>query len=373
MSRTLTLRSWSPDTQILLTSRRIIVGLMIPGFGLTVILLALFQYAARNPVSRRYVDRVSFRLLTYALIAHFVFCITFPVSSLTVHPGWSCDLLTFITNLSLMFSAGIFFCIALNLPWDAVNETCWYRSTDPEAMLRWLIGTQTFWIVLFAAGEVVAFVVIIGYLLSYMLETRRSHADTESRPQTTDSSEASHRPGLTILMFRNIILRVALYPTVSCVLNLSTAVIDLYESRNYARKHPGSVELTWKLNLTDLSILAGRPLIYGLLAAIDPSFIRALRALRHPANESTTQSHDLGRSTLCLSTVIDIPPEETYREAHVRRYRAQMSETATIPRLGTTLEEVRERRFDEEQDQRGMTVNAPAPTQRQSIDVACHI
>jgi hypothetical protein len=36
-------------------------------------------------------------------------------------------------------------------------------------MLRWLIGTQTFWIVLFAAGEVMAFVVIVGYLLSYMV------------------------------------------------------------------------------------------------------------------------------------------------------------------------------------------------------------
>ncbi|KAJ7870996.1 hypothetical protein B0H14DRAFT_3860853 [Mycena olivaceomarginata] len=141
--------------------------------------------------------------------------------------------------------------------WDAVNETCWYRSTDPEAMLRWLIGTQTFWIVLFAAGEVMAFVVIVGYLLSYMLETRCSHADVGSQAQMTHSSEASHRPGLTILMFRNIILRVALYPIVSCVLNLSTAAIDLYESRNYARKHPGSVELRWRLNLTDLAILAG--------------------------------------------------------------------------------------------------------------------
>ncbi|KAF8191049.1 hypothetical protein K438DRAFT_1970790 [Mycena galopus ATCC 62051] len=368
MSRTLNLRSWSPDTRIL---RRVIVGLMTPGFGLTVILLALFQYAAWNPLSRRYVDRVSFRLLTYALMAHLVFCVTFPVSSLIVHPGWACDLLTFITNLSLMFSAGIFFCIALNLPWDAVNETCWYRSTDPEAMLRWLIGTQTFWIVLFAAGEVAAFVVIVGYLLSYMLETRRSHAD--SRPQTNDSSEASHCPGLTILMFRNIILRVGLYPIVSCALNISAAVIDFCESRNYARKYPGSVEFRSRLNLADLAILSGRPLIYGLLAVTDPSFIRALRALRHPENKSTTQLHDLGRSALCFSTIIDIPAEETYCEYqkdHARRYRAQMRETSTIPTLGTTLEEGKDRRLDEGQEQSGMTSNEPAPIQ---IDVVCHI
>jgi hypothetical protein len=91
------------------------------------------------------------------------------------------------------------------------------------------------------------------------------------------------------------------------------------------------------------------------------------------------QSHDPGRSALCLSTVIDIPPEVTYCEApqcdkdYVRRYRARTNETAAITRLGTTIEEAKERRLDEEQDQSGMTVNTPAPTQRPSIDVACHI
>jgi hypothetical protein len=100
-----------------------------------------------------------------------------------------------------------------------------YRITDPETRLRWLIGTQTFRIVLFAVGEVVAFLVIVGYVVSYMVcrclqlntapamliphrqfETRCSHA--YSQPQATDSSQASHRPGLRILTFRNIILRV---------------------------------------------------------------------------------------------------------------------------------------------------------------------
>ncbi|KAJ7812267.1 hypothetical protein B0H14DRAFT_3478994 [Mycena olivaceomarginata] len=313
MSHTLNLISRSPDTQIL---TRVIVGLIAPGFGLMVVLLALFKYAAWNPVSRRYVDRVSLRLLTYALIAHLVFCVTFPMSSLNVHPGWQCDLLAFGMNLSLMFSAGVFFCIALNLlRWDAVNETCWYRITDPEARLRWLIGTQIFWIVLFAVGEVVAFLVI-GYVVSYMFKTRFKDSDVSQYHPTP------------------------LYPIVSCALNISTVVIDLYESRNYTRKHLMSTEL---------------------------SFIRALRALRHPEDESTTQPHDLGRSALCLSTVIDIPPE-TYCEAD-----KLMRETSTIPTLDKTLEEGNERRLDKGQDQSGMMMNAPGPTQRLSIDVVCHI
>ncbi|KAF7342515.1 hypothetical protein MVEN_01841700 [Mycena venus] len=395
MSRTLNLRSWSPDTQI----KGVIVGLMAPGFGLTLVLLGLFKYAAWNPVSRRYVDRVSFRLLTYALIAHLVFCATFPVSNLNVHAGLPCGLLSFGTNLSLMFSAGMFFCIALNLPLVlalrvngqkmeryyviGIAFTCLIVNLAPYAsgnfghMGRIQRDMLTFWIVLFATGEVAAFLVIVGYLLSYMLDTRRSHAD--SLPRTTDSSELSHRPGLRILMFRNIILRVGLYPIVSCVLNISTAVIDLYESQKYARKHLVATELSWRLNLADLTIYAGRPLIYGLLAVTDPSFIRALRALRHPKDEATTQSQDLGRSAPCLSTVIDMPLEETYGEADevekddVRRHRAQMRETSTIPTLGTTLEEGNERRLDEGQDQSGMTANAPALTQRPSIDVVCHI
>jgi hypothetical protein len=54
------------------TSLRVILGVIIPGLGLTTALLALYGYAAWKVVSRRYLDRVSFRLLTYALIAQCV-------------------------------------------------------------------------------------------------------------------------------------------------------------------------------------------------------------------------------------------------------------------------------------------------------------
>jgi hypothetical protein len=71
-------KSWSPDTQIqwhakaALRSTQIILGLIIPGMGLTTALLILCGYAAWNPVSRRYLDRVSFRLLIHALLAQYV-------------------------------------------------------------------------------------------------------------------------------------------------------------------------------------------------------------------------------------------------------------------------------------------------------------
>ncbi|KAJ6533313.1 hypothetical protein DFH09DRAFT_850683, partial [Mycena vulgaris] len=110
-------------------------------------------------------------------------------------------------QLSLMFSAGMFFCMALNLPlvlvyrvngqrmekyyilgtsvvcsacamsayasgslgWNAFSQVCWYRSDDPATMLRWIIGTRTLWILLVSVGEVIAFLTIMGYIIAYQV------------------------------------------------------------------------------------------------------------------------------------------------------------------------------------------------------------
>ncbi|KAF7343696.1 hypothetical protein MSAN_01949500 [Mycena sanguinolenta] len=354
------------------TYTHVILGLVIPGIGLTTVLLTLYGYAAWNTRSRRYLDRVSFRLLTYALVAHFCFGISFPISVLTVYPGRGCAVLSFLSNLTAVFSAGMFFSMAINLPlvlvfsvngrkmekyyvggitlislvpnlasyasgnlgWDDVNKTCWYHSKDPSATLRWLVGTQSVWILLASLGEVVSFMVILGYLVVYRLmpeDTLSSYAST-----------ASHRPGSTILRFRNIILRIGLYPLVSCILNISTTVIGLYLFENH-----GDPQTNWRLNLTGLAMNAGRPLIYGLFAATDPAFIRALRALRHPDNEPETLSQDRTRG-LEMSTIIylsqrsqdesSIYEREKYntsgssREAQMRRY--EMSTMVTNPEVG---------------------------------------
>jgi hypothetical protein len=97
-------------------SPRVILGLIIPGLGLTTTLLALFGYAAWNTVSRRYLDRVSFRLLTYAQVAQYVdlcsqvytthhaslvFGVSFSLSSLAGYTDWRCSLLSFLANVCL--------------------------------------------------------------------------------------------------------------------------------------------------------------------------------------------------------------------------------------------------------------------------------
>ncbi|KAK6987518.1 hypothetical protein R3P38DRAFT_3450199 [Favolaschia claudopus] len=348
--------AWTPAPDLCV---HMILGLLIPGMVLTVSFLLLCAYAAYNPVSKQYLDRVSFRLLIYALTAHVLFGIAFTIGAVQDNPGWRCDVISFVANSSLTFSAGMFFCMALNLPlvlaynvngrrmekfyvavtavicivlnivpyaagnteWTSMGSTCEYGSIDTIRMLRWLLTTQTVWIVLASVGELVAFLIIVGYLLAYALDQRHLHLN----PPGADSisSAASQRPGSRILRFRNIILRVGLYPLVSCLLNISTAVLDLYQM-----KHHEHSNLSWRLNLTDLAIFAGRPLIYGLLAATDPSFLRALHALRYPDGESRlsqgeASSHERGHrprraaaaaqaqtQSGCLTTVIDLREEE---------------------------------------------------------------
>ncbi|KAJ6507048.1 hypothetical protein C8R45DRAFT_971387 [Mycena sanguinolenta] len=330
MSLTLASRSWSPPPQIF---TQVIFALLMPGLGLTTVLLTLYGYAAWNPVSRRYLDRVMpLSALQLAHANHYLslcFGILFTIGTLKAYTGGRCALLSSFSNLCLVFSAGMFFSIAINLPlvlafnvngrkmekyyvigmtvvgivsniapyvtgnlrWD---ETCWYGNTNPSAMLRWLVGAQIVWILLASLGEVIAFTVIIGYLVAYRVVP-------EDTP-TSYPSTGSHRPGSTIMRFRNIILRIGLYPLASCILNISTAVLEFCVFQNHRKTPERSQQPVY------LAIYAARPLIYGLLAATDPSFIRALRALRHPQNESGTPSQI--RTPGLMSTIIYQPQDE---------------------------------------------------------------
>ncbi|KAJ6484196.1 hypothetical protein C8R45DRAFT_1000399 [Mycena sanguinolenta] len=355
--------SWSPAPQVF---TQVLLGLLVSGLVLTTVLLTLYGYAALNPVSRPYLDRVSFRLLTYALVAHLGFGISFIIAALAADTGRWCALMSTICNLCLVFSAGMFFSIAINLPlvlafnmngrkmekyyvigimfiglvsnvapyvsgnlrWD---ETCWYDNRNPSAMLRWLVSAQIVWILLASLGEVISFTIILGYLAVYRLLP-------ECTP-TSYPSISSHRPGSTILRFRNIILRIGLYPLVSCILNISTAVIEFCLFQNHQENLETSQQRVY------LAIYAGRPLIYGLLAATDPSFLRALRALRYPQHESETLSQ-IRTSGLMMSTIIDLPQDEISLDEQNRAdapgssLEAQMrrDETPTTPTPDTNAE-----------------------------------
>ncbi|KAJ7757180.1 hypothetical protein B0H14DRAFT_3599000 [Mycena olivaceomarginata] len=256
----------------------------ITGVVLPALLLLVIAYAAWNPVSRYYLNRVSFRLLSH-------FRRDFhPVFS---RPSAGCSFMAFFGLSILMFSACMFFCIALNLqlvlvhyvngnvmekfyyigsvavvailniaPYAAgqfgyYNGTCWFSNPRPDVQFRWLLGSQSVWMLLMSTGEVVSFLVILGYMY-------RMHS-----PMIQNL-----RP--PIVAHRSIILRIGLYPLLSCCLNFTDSILDIWLSKN-----PVPTELQWRLSFVDLCVFGLRPILYTCLAAADPGFLCGLRALRN--------------------------------------------------------------------------------------------
>ncbi|KAJ7602876.1 hypothetical protein B0H17DRAFT_1122165, partial [Mycena rosella] len=240
-------------------------GLVLPGVCLIIVVLCAIA---------THLNRVSFRLLCFGLVGNLLFGITWFIAMKFSGPSAGCSFVTFvIMSFSIMFSGGIFFCMALNLDtilgtfilsalcnivpyasgkfgWDEFNQSCWFSSPDERTMIKWLVGTLSFWVLLMSTGEVLVFLIIVGYLISHEITIRR----LRSRSTDTDNyyAEDYTLPKSRIAMF------VA-----------------------YQDKTSILTELDWRLNIADLAIYSLRPLMYGVLAVTDPAFLRALLELRH--------------------------------------------------------------------------------------------
>ncbi|KAJ7339109.1 hypothetical protein DFH08DRAFT_1082563 [Mycena albidolilacea] len=273
----------------------VVVAFGITGIVLTALLLFAIAYSAWNPVLRNHLNRVSFRLLVCALISNLICAAnSIPVFS---GPSAGCSFMAFFALSILMFSACMFFCIVLNLqlvlvdhvngnlmerfyyigsvaavailhiaPYAAgqfgyYNGICWFNDPRPDVHFRWLLGSQVVWILLMSTGEVVSFFVILGYMYRMRRERVLTPSDGISKPP--------------IVAYRNIILRIGLYPLLSCCLNFTGSILDIWLSKN-----PVPTELQWRLSLVDLCLFAMRPILYTLLAAADPGFL-PMHALRN--------------------------------------------------------------------------------------------
>ncbi|KAJ7267038.1 hypothetical protein B0H12DRAFT_1099286, partial [Mycena haematopus] len=305
----------------------LIMALAIPAIVFILLILGAYAWAAWNPVSRPYLNRVSFRLLVYALIAKCLpnydsfhsrntdWCICSlayaagMISGTKLKAGSACNGSTFFYDSCLMFAGVMFFCMALNLqlvlvhgvngtrmekwyilgaifltlscnipPYAAgalgyweLNETCWYNSPDPKVQLAWFVGTQAFWMLLMSTCEVIIFLSIVF--------SPRVRAVISGAVLASPALAPNVNP--PVVLNRKMILRIGLYPLFSCFLNITGAVLDLHTVLDTAY-----TEVNWRLGIVDLLIYDLRPLMYATLAATDPSFLRAWRALRHPELEA---------------------------------------------------------------------------------------
>ncbi|KAJ7690035.1 hypothetical protein B0H14DRAFT_3906539 [Mycena olivaceomarginata] len=269
--------------------RGLILGILIPGIVLSAMVLIAFAYTAWQRRSRPHLHRVSFRLLIYATVSNFILSVTLiPTETLPYLP---LHVLSLYSLTSLLFSAGMYFCMALNLRLVLVhgvnglkmekyylgpyNGTCWYNNPDPATYMRWVVGTLSFWIFLMASSELVCFFILVSYMLRRQMSVKRMRAGISADMSTLQYAAYSAAP---ILQFRGIILRITLYPLLSCALNFSSSILALYLAN-----HLGNTELNFQLGVLDLCIFNARPFLYAVLAATDPSLIRAVSALRQPA------------------------------------------------------------------------------------------
>ncbi|KAJ7082660.1 hypothetical protein B0H15DRAFT_1024425 [Mycena belliarum] len=314
---------------------------IITGLCLTFLILCGFAYTALHPASKHHLNRVSFRLLTYALLGNLVYGCSFVSTARSVGPSTTCSATVFLINLSILFSGGMCFCIAINLElvlvqgcngkrlekyyilgtsavstictippfaagqfgWNEQAQACWFSNPDHRILVKWIIGTHAFWVLLMAVGEVIAFLLILRFFISYESILRRLHSESG-----TGTFSSEHQPTSPMVQYRNIILRVGLYPLVSCILTLG-AVIDMYLVV-HEMFHPIISELNFRLSIASLCIYSLRPVIYAVLAASDPSFIRAVQELRRPGKQPTVlQWQRPGLRGLFTSTQTAVPGE----------------------------------------------------------------
>ncbi|KAJ7319435.1 hypothetical protein DFH08DRAFT_970815 [Mycena albidolilacea] len=343
----------SNEDHLLTVINGVTLGASIPGVALSILILSTIAYLQWNPVSRPHLDRVSFRLLIYALIANVVFGSLMFADMKETTPG--CSLVGFLGVMSPLFASCMFCCVALNLAlvlvygvngkktekfylfgavlicaactipmwvagefgWYAKDGACWLKDPTPSVQLHWLIGAYSVPMLLMSLIEVLSFVNIVVFmirhearfakplssqLLTGFPQMRMQSLRIETVSRTTSVSESgtvtlsSSLPRHPVVRFRSMIIRIALYPLLSCFLSSTACILDVYSIMN-----PDLTDTNINLRTLNLCIYSFRPLLYALLAGSDPSFIRALQSLRQksftqppwtPSRTATTDSYE---------------------------------------------------------------------------------
>ncbi|KAJ6478997.1 hypothetical protein C8R45DRAFT_1101430 [Mycena sanguinolenta] len=277
-------------------------GVSIPGVVLSVMLLVAIAYLRWNPCSRPYLNRVSFRLLTYALVANAALGSLMFIKER--NKGASCVFFALVGVVGPMFSACMFCCIALNLPlvlvfglngnrmekyyiigsvllclacnipplaygklgWYSVNGTCWFRDPSPSGQLHWLVGAQSLWMVLMSTVEIISFILIVIFMMRHAARIQHLREDTSSRDTTGCMTLESSDPEHPIVRYRPMILRIG---------DLTACGFGVYNVLHVK----SMTDLSFKLRIADVLITTLRPLLYAILASTDPVLIPSCNPL----------------------------------------------------------------------------------------------
>jgi hypothetical protein len=182
------------------------------GAGLCFLILLVIAAVWIHPKSRKHLDRVSFRLVTTALICNMFYGIFSTVGGMSKGPSKTCGFSVFVLQLTLQMSTLLLYFIALNLQlilvhhmtgprleklyiiasvllsliitippyangqygWDDLEQDCWYTSTEKKDRLAWQIATQIVWMALIVVAELFAVFSVFLYMLRHHVCPQRS-------------------------------------------------------------------------------------------------------------------------------------------------------------------------------------------------------
>ncbi|KAJ7070393.1 hypothetical protein B0H15DRAFT_870593 [Mycena belliarum] len=294
------------------------LGVTVPAILLTVLLLGSTAYLACKRVSRRHLNRVSFRLLIYAVIANLGFIVVIPVDVLQYR--YACAPVSFVRQFCLLFSACMSFCIMLNLElvlihgnnghnmekyyligsfllclvctvapqaagtlgwFDRTTRDCFLRNPNVPHGLAWLVGTQSFWLLFMAASQAALFGTIIIFMVQHELKRRQPLKNGVSIDELLVYRESP------MVKYRDLILRIALYPILSCIFSAISTVITTVAMSNPSANYSPLIPILGPF------IFLVRPLLFVVLAAADPGYVGAVGALRAQRRvQATAHSFD---------------------------------------------------------------------------------
>ncbi|KAJ7465898.1 hypothetical protein FB451DRAFT_1261297, partial [Mycena latifolia] len=270
----------------------VLLGVTILTLALSGLLLVAFAYLVWNQASRPHLNRVSFRLLVYAIISNIVYALTLLVNNQNMmgHSA-ACSFVAFLTVVLNLISRNIRLVLVYNVNGNKMEKYYTIGSLF-FCVFRWLVGTQLVWRILTSSIDVLSFAAILIFMVRYDMRIRRLRRHTGSSFHHSGIlTLASSRPLPPIVRYRRMIMRISLYPLLSCFISITTCILDVYTVKNLVL-----TGFSVRLRILDMFIHPFRSILYALLAAADPSFLAALRALRPTSsaqNKSTSMTTEM--------------------------------------------------------------------------------
>ncbi|EPQ51582.1 hypothetical protein GLOTRDRAFT_96311 [Gloeophyllum trabeum ATCC 11539] len=241
--------------------------------------------------------------------------------------------------------------------WDGLVKECWYANDNTHQRLVWQISTQLLWTGLTVIGEVCSSMILITFLWRHIFRRKRivqsvnsiaNHSTVASTsavgsqaartaggkgtPRADSVFSRRGRQADHVRAYKGIVIRIgerlphpecvqevvligecdaALYPLVSCIINL-TSIVCVIHTTDY-----NFLLLSTRSSLDHGDLLYGaRGIVYGLLATTDPALIRAVRSFLHRDSKSSSYGPAVVRVELTTTTFRDPPqPDELEFEA----------------------------------------------------------